>query len=189
MNTQKMLELADVLDKVEPKKFHMSSWFGKLIPAVEHDAYYELEEWFEEDDLIPTHLSQKEVPAEEIISANNDVVSLTCGTTACLAGWAIANEFYLGNKSHYENYMNHDSDAQYEACKILGLSDEQAKRLFYCGYESIWEAVSDDYDLSFDTENPETWNIHPKHAADVLRRIVSGELSLNQCNCATCREE
>jgi hypothetical protein len=192
MNTQKMLELANLLDNVEPQKFHMSSWFGRLIPAIEHEYYEDICEFFNEDDLVPYHFSNSEMrefEVEELIKVDNNSVSLTCGTTACIAGWAIVNEFYQGNTEYYNEYINNGSDPQTEACRILGLTSSQAMRLFYCGYESIWSTVANDYNLEFDFQVNETWDIHPKYAADVLRRVVSGELSLDKCNCNDCREE
>jgi len=189
MNKEKMLEVANLIEKAEPEKFHMSAWFAKLIPASEHGDYDYFDGWFEADDLVPQYVDNT-VKAEDLLSA--ETLNLTCDTTACIAGWVIANEYFNGNTSAYDECTKNNLAFAYidkVASAILGINTLQAKRLFYCDSDSIWVEVADDYDLSFDTEIPETWNIHPKHAADVLRRIANGELALKECNCSGCQSE
>lgn len=56
----------------------------------------------------------------------------TCGTTACLAGWA--NVLRLDMKGKGSNFLYDDAEG---AAKWMGISDEQASRLFYV-YHADW---------------------------------------------------
>lgn len=182
MNTEKILELASLLEKVEPTTFHMSSWFAELVPADEVGDE-EVLHFFNEDELVPRYFTAGSVDMNKIIDIGNsadNTLALSCGTTACIAGWAIANEYFNGNKKPYEDYSEWASGIITIASDILGITVSQGERLFFCNTESIWIEHEDDYDYGsrFNEDVPETWNIHPKIAADMLRRIASGEVQL-----------
>lgn len=181
MNKQAMLEIADLLDKVEPNKFHMSSWLGTLIRADEHYNYLDWEEFVNPDEMVPEHLTYHGMFLNEVVVSDKDYVDLTCNTTACIAGWVVANEIYKNNpQAKYlsslggSGFMNIEQFAK----DILGLTSGEATRLFMCDEFSIWAYVYEEYGFTYEHDFTETWNIHPKHAADVIRRIALGELEL-----------
>lgn len=182
MNTEKILEIASILEKVEPKTFHMSSWFAKLVPAVEmFDA--EISNIFDDDELVPQYISYYTTDIDKIIDTKNspdNTLALSCGTTACIAGWVIANEYFQGNKEPFISYTQRSYDVVAIASELLGITTEQGSRLFFCNTDSVWWDCSQDYDYGdkYDPEIPETWDVHPKIAADLLRRIVKGEVEL-----------
>lgn len=182
MKTEKILEIASILEKIEPKSFHMSSWFAKLVPAVEaYDS--EISVIFDDDELVPQYIPHYTSNINNIIDTNSSLgntLALTCGTTACIAGWVIANEYFQGNKEPFISYSERSYDVVGIASELLGITSEQACRLFFCNTDSVWWDYSQDYDYGYryDPEVPETWDVHPKIAADMLRRIANGEIEL-----------
>ena len=70
---------------------------------------------------------------------------------------------------------------------VLGLKESEADRLFLFNLGSVWFDYRKDYDLTeyyqyLQDENTlyaiNEEEIKPKHVADMLRRIVSGEVVL-----------
>ena len=181
MNKEKMLELADLLEKIEPDSFHMSTWFGEITTF----ENYENSHWIDED-IVETYNLQDKNLVNSISSyyrvlddTNNPEdkrIKIACGTTACIAGWTIVNEYYTNSANKIEPIFGSYEES---AREILGLSPSESSQLFYCDWGSIWYKHADEYGLSFDTEQPETWgDVHPKHAADMLYRILNGEVEL-----------
>lgn len=190
MNKQKMLEIANLLDSVSPNNFHMSTWFGSLIPAYQHDSYEEFADYVGFEELVPVTLAFNNTKGKAF-DLSQDVVDISCNTTACIAGWVVVNEMRLAkNKISSDSMLdeldNDPSDIQEFAKHVLDLTYHQCHNLFYCNDTSIWGRVYDEYEFDYDSNIPETWKIHPKHAADVLRRISNGELML--CSCNDCLE-
>lgn len=180
MNKEAILEVANLIENSKPEDFHMAAWFGKKTEAIDFDEYDEWEGWLNEDDIIPMHISSTYWTPENLFSKKEDTLELSCSTTACVAGWAIANEFFKGNLTPLEESKTAGmGSAEGVGAKLLGLSSYEATRLFFCDYSSIWYEYSEDYGFEFDPDIPETWKIHPKHAADVLRRIASEDIILD----------
>lgn len=179
MNKEKMLELADLLEKIEPESFHMSTWFGEITTF----EAYENSQWIDEDIVETYNLQDKNLINSissyyRVLDDTNDPedkrIKIACGTTACIAGWTIVNEYYTNSANRIEpEYGAYET----KAMEILGLSAFEAAQLFYCDWGSLWYRYADEYGLSFDTEQPETWgDVHPKHAADILRRLANEEI-------------
>lgn len=181
MNKQKMLEIADLLEKSKPENFHMATWFGKLIPASNYENYEDIEDYIDADEMIPEHIGFSRWNPENLFKEEEGSITLNCNTTACIAGWAVANEYFSGNKEVFDlvNSPNFCSVERLGA-EFLELNTVESTRLFFCDYGSIWHEVSSDYGFDFEFEIQETWKIHPKHAADVLRRIVNEDLILDK---------
>lgn len=110
-----------------------------------------------------------------------------CGTAGCIAGWALClrnNGYVAAIDDYYEDESDDDVDAvmlehvRDEAADWLGLTFYQADRLFFPDGFSVWSRYKDDYGL--ENYGDSTWmkNIHPKHAADMLYRILNGEVEL-----------
>jgi hypothetical protein len=77
-----------------------------------------------------------------------------CGTVACIGGWACA---------WADRQVRYRQDYRQAAIDELGLTNAQANRLLF-GYDNFWE----EHNLNTDS----------KVAADVLRKIASGEIIL-----------
>lgn len=179
MNKEKFLEIADVLDRVKPSSFHMSNWFSEYIEAEDHDYFETLTDYYDENDRIPSALNNP-VIALKNGGIDKNSIYLSCGTAACVAGWVLVNEYFNGNKEPLEWCMeNGTPNYQYKAREILGITIDQAMRLFFCDELSVWNRLRDEYDFDFDPDMQETWNINPKHAAEVLRKIANGEIKIN----------
>lgn len=186
MNVTKMLEVANIIENASPDKFHMGAWFGQLVPFETTDAYASLD-YYEMEELeevgIP-EMSIENISTYEMLDiVDSELKTLTCNTTACIAGWTIANEFMNCENYKSEWLSNPHSYASIEesAMNLLGITYQEAHRLFYINESSIWVDVAEDYNLPITDlyiNNTELWNIHPKVAADVLRRIALGELEL-----------
>ena len=111
-----------------------------------------------------------------------------CGTAGCIAGWALClrnNGYVAAIDDYYEDESDHDDvdavmleNVRDEAADWLGLTNHQADRLFYPDGFSVWRKYKDDYGL--ESFGDSTWvkDIHPKHAADMLYRILNGEVEL-----------
>lgn len=181
MNKEKILEVADLIEKSAPEQFHMSSWFGVLKPARDHDDF---EEWqdigldIRPNQMIPEPISRYSFSTSLFVETE-ETVKLQCNTTACIAGWAIANEFFNKNEDPINKFSSHNGFAEEIGAEILGLNRYESSRLFFCDENSVWVEYAQDYDYNFDVDIPESWNIHPKHAADLLRRIANGEIILD----------
>lgn len=184
MNKQKFLQIADLIENSPKESFHMGAWFGELMTAGESGDYEDFQDLLEEDDEIVEPLNVSSIHSlldtVEIDGVKTETLHLSCGTTACIAGWTIANEYFY-NKDNYISTHGEELRAhciQSIAANILDINAHQAQRLFYCDEDSIWSQIATEYDYTFDPEFPQTWNIHPKKVADVLRRIASGDLEL-----------
>ena len=183
MNKEKLLELAEIIENAKPESFHMGAWFGKKIEAQDSDRWDELSdsEMFRHDDEIVTVVEQLHLA--KLVPLDSDKLKISCQTTACIAGWAIANEYFKAKdpvmKNQFESMGLGQMDAK--AREILDLTVYEASRLFYCDEGSIWDQVRDDYKFgnSLHTDYQELWDIPNKEAAIVLRKIANGEYVLD----------
>lgn len=120
--------------------------------------------------------------------SESDVLDLTdCGTAGCVAGWALAIK-HNGKVELYDGYEDDIlelgldkphyivSDVPCVAAEWLGLPRAFADKIFFPDYQSLWHRYKDDYQLKSSSNHCDYYNkIHPKHAADILHRILSGE--------------
>lgn len=179
MNKEKMLEIANLLEKVEPESFHMGSWFGQRVDLEDYENMDNVNEEMIEDyglhdqDFVNQVRGYKSVIVDDNVKDGN--LKIACGTTACIAGWVVVNEYY---KNPEVDITPSGYDYHGSAREILGLTSYEASQIFYCDWGSLWYKHAEDYGLCFDVESPETWfSVHPKHAADLLRRVATGEIS------------
>ena len=99
-----------------------------------------------------------------------------CGTTMCVCGWV--NWLTLakpGQKTmSADRFMN-----QGHAAEALGITMEQAERLFFAEGDSVWVKYADRYGWPHDDAGVTYWNqIQPKQAAKVLRDIAYRRVKL-----------
>lgn len=176
MNKENMLKVANVLENIKPENFHMSGWYSELIEPDMYDLFDidpEIVDKYYHGRMMQS-LSDYH-PIEENLDL--ETMKLSCGTAACIAGWAL-----LVEKSENPNVFDNENfiSVSTSAKNYLGLDYDQSHQLFYCEYGSIWDKVADEYDISFDPDDSNTWYFHPKIAADVLRRLAEGNLDFNQ---------
>lgn len=110
-----------------------------------------------------TFLAWNEDTSEEVSTQRLN----ECGTVGCVAGWTL----YLTNKRGSMYYAGH----------LLNLEPRQADRLFVGGPGSIWNDVAEkEHWPEFEVATKYLpWDaVTPERAVSVLRRIISGELTL-----------
>ena len=162
MNDTKMLELANFMENLESDRFHMAHW----ISYIDYD--------------------ENNVPLYEM---NSTLDINDCNTAGCIAGWVLA----LQNNGLVDTFNVYDDDyqqsVQTDAAYILKLSEKESNRLFLFGSDSVWFEHREDYGFSEHynegnldgLERPYAISeeeISTKHVADMLRRIIKGEVVL-----------
>lgn len=174
MNKQRMLMLADLLDQLKPTKFNMGNWFSVCTSS----EYLGVDE----KDLDVKH--------EYLEFKDNRVQVMNgydCNSAACIAGWAVVmkNDFLLdrpGSVTLDHNPFSNVYPILEEAAEYLGISSNEASRLFLNEYDSIWEEYEEEllsvggYRVGWDNISLE--KITPKMAAYAVRKIVNEEWEL-----------
>lgn len=96
-----------------------------------------------------------------------------CDTAACVAGWATILASEPEDKIGSLDFLALGRRA-------LEITAAEANRLFYASRHSVWTDVADEYGWDRITLiDGEDWSIiKAEQAADVLRRIARGELTL-----------
>jgi len=174
MNKERMLLLADVLDRVKPMQFNMGDWFSVYIgddDLEEEDIYYE------DTDVFRT----------------NDVMQMNgydCKAAACIAGWAVVlkNDFAVDNPNTFcvtrpnsdnwnDRLNSNELPVMKEAQEYLGLTVEQSVSLFLNedGY-SLWQHYGKELGVD-DPDYVTLDKITPKMAATALRNLAWGDWS------------
>ena len=151
-----MIKLAKLIESLPEKKFNMTYWTSE-IQGFTHDGnvtYY----------------------------ANNQKIDYyDCTTAGCIAGWAIALKHDLRAEIMEANSVSNVAEIKETACDFLGLTKEEGDNLFLMESRSIWfDHAFKDFDI-FHQDNgsgidPDA--ITNKMAAEVLRKVISGEVSL-----------
>lgn len=161
MNIENMTKLADFLENLSEERFNIAEW----VSGYEYTYDDGLEYYY-----------------HNILDIN------VCNTAGCIAGWAvclmndgcvsITNDEYSDTLITRKNHLR-ISDVSIQAAEWLGLDWFEAQYLFVPGSRSVWHRYADDYNLEHGEELVFYSNIHPKHAADMLRRIANNEIELS----------
>lgn len=110
MNTKKMLELADAMEKLNPTKFNMS-YFGKF-----NMSYF------------------GNKPSQDHTVVCKEDLNV-CGTTCCIAGYLLIDQGFCvacgGSVYSDTTRANYLGDAAGMAQEELELSNDQRSKLFY----------------------------------------------------------
>ena len=122
--------------KVDPELFNMSFWFSDIVIEGGEYGYYE----------------HGEAPKE------------TCGTAACIAGWAVSIDAHINDTPLMELLPANVTRAERHAGMLLGLSGEQCVSLFY---RSAW-----------DTKLPVGDRGSVQAAIDYINQILNGEIEI-----------
>jgi len=164
MNETKMLELADFMEKLESDRFNMGYWISYIDYDENNVPLYQMNEVLDIDD---------------------------CNTAGCIAGWAIAfqNSGILETGNAFSDEFYFHDDIPVKARCVLELTEMEGDRLFLFGSDSVWFQHREDYGFTQHynegnldgLERPYAISeeeIQTKHVADMLRRIVKGEVIL-----------
>jgi hypothetical protein len=156
MNKENMIKLAELIESLPEKKFNMTYWTSE-IQGFTHDGNV-------------THY------------ANNQKIDYyDCTTAGCIAGWAIALKNNLRAEIVEANSVIRIAEIKAIACDFLGLTKQEGDNLFLMESSSIWfDHAFKDFDI-FHEENGtgiDPDSITNKMAAEVLRKVISGEVSL-----------
>lgn len=127
MNKTRMLELADALEAAKPRQFDMRVFVAKY--EVDKAGRRRSIRGVHSDEILPT---LKEMP---------------CGTSACIAGWAVHLHPRAGLGAAYSTWGFYDVEDHARA--ILGLTADEAYTLFH-----------------------RRWRQNNKQAAALIRRCV-----------------
>jgi hypothetical protein len=186
MNREKMHKLALFLEDLESSRFNIGYWVSQSL------SY--------DDDESLSYGDEIEFTDGEVLDVN------LCGTAGCIAGWAVALEnngriavmegYDDDDEYKWHNFCGHCYEKHFDtqcpkgyvtidiayvetvARNILGLTTEEARRLFIPDQNSIWEEHAADYDLNNNGFTNFYPDVHPKHAADMIYRILKGEVKL-----------
>jgi Ni,Fe-hydrogenase I large subunit len=160
MNTENMMKLAHYLELVEIDNFNMQHWYG-IKDSTEDDYFTQCLDF---KDFI--HQRQH-----------------FCNTTACIAGYASLLAYEEASdemKEEINKRLIKMVEAQKFAEEWLDLDPEQSYRLFFADKNTVWSEYADDFSIKLDYQGSvmEWSDIHPKDAAEMLRRILSGKVVL-----------
>jgi hypothetical protein len=156
MNYERMDRLADLLiNKVSEDNFDMSTWAGK----------YKIE-YYEDTGI-------KEFIKETFIESSL-IKPFDCGTSCCIAGWAVAmkNNFKIVGHEYNGEYWESVKEL---AKEYLDLKEEQATMLFFPDNGDIWDDIAKEYNLVWDDTDDKYQNLTPDIAGKVIKRIIAGE--------------
>ena len=164
MNRENMTKLALFLEDLPSERFNIEHWVSGV-------CYYENTVVYHSDD-------------------NHKLSINDCGTAGCVAGWALClknqgnveiidDDWYFENDEGPEDYQVNVVDIRYEAAKWLGIPVSECDRLFQPDRYSLWYQYKEDYGLESISEN-NIWisDIHPNDAADMLYRLLIGDVEL-----------
>lgn len=109
MNKTRMLELADAIEAAPKQQFDMQSYVGK----------------FTISKLGRRRRNNTHIPDERLLP---ELREMSCGTSACIAGWAVHLHPRAGLAAAYRhNWYDVDDHAR----AILGLTHDEAYSLFH----------------------------------------------------------
>ena len=158
MNVDNMTKLADLLERLPEEKFNMTHWSSEFKYIDGH-----------------SEKNKKKYVQSQYIDYYD------CNTAGCIAGWAIALKNNLRSEMPNAGNIGNIEVIKYEACQFLGLSESQGENLFLMGLSTVWYDVQfHDFDIFYDSEHEVTSDlITNKMAAKVLRKVISGEVDLD----------
>ena len=148
MNKERMMELANFLERLPEEQFDMQTWV-KDKRSHQEGLYF-----------------------KQYFTGSFDVNN--CNTVCCIAGWTVG--LFNGTGSIKTNTLRgvNDDTIVKEATKLLDLTRSQAVELFYSNPDSIWDLYENELDLEQNMDG--LYVINNKQAAYVLKDIVAGKV-------------
>ena len=144
MNSEKFLQLADVLENLPEYRFHINRWSSVFDNARFYEDSKEVDESISETLLYSNN--------ECYYWGNDDILDINvCNTAGCIAGWAIALDNNGVAKFPVIREVHDANTITFRGAMSLGLTMRQAKSLFFTSSEkSIWNSHLDDYYIFLD---------------------------------------
>lgn len=162
MNKERMLQLADYIEKLPEHKFEMQYWISQKI---QKENSYGEDYW--KIDYAPT--------------MNSDLTKgllepLDCGTACCIAGWATAIESNFKPIAIIQDGKTIEDRAR----EWLDLSYEQSQNLFLINIDTVWSFYTEKCNLGVNEHEDCIDDITNKDAALVIRDIANGVIDIDK---------
>ena len=163
MNKERMLQLADYIEKLPEHKFEMQYWISQ---KVQKENVYGEDYW--KIDYAPRMDSNS--LSEKLLEP------LDCGTACCIAGWATA----IQNNFKPIAIMQNGQSIENRALEWLDLTEKQGQNLFLINIDTVWAYYLEK--CSFDLNEFEDCftEIKNKDAALVIRDIAHGVIDIDK---------
>lgn len=163
MNKERMLQLADFIEKLPPHKFEMEYWMGEKTNREDNPN-----NWY-----TTTRAGTIEDHRGETVK---EYEPFDCGTACCIAGWAAM----LQNDLKPMAFFIDDRTVEERGRDWLGLTDEQAQNLFFLGVQTVWTEYVGIFKYHFNIFEEQFENISNVEAAMVLRDIANGITNIDE---------
>ena len=162
MNKERMLQLADYIEKLPEHKFEMQYWISQ---KVKKENVYGEEYW--KLDYAPTMNSDLSQGLLE---------PLDCGTACCIAGWATAIE------SNFKPIaiIQDGKSIEERAAVWLDLNYEQERNLFMISIDTVWTQYVEKLNLGLDEYEDCFVDITNKDAALVIRDVANEVVDIDK---------
>ena len=162
MNKERMLQLADFIEKLPEHKFEMQYWISQ---KVKKENYLGEEYW--KIDYAPT-IGNRFV--KDLLEP------LDCGTACCIAGWATAIE----NNFKPIAIMQDEKSIETRGKEWLDLSYEQAQNLFLINIDTVWSYYIEKCSFYINEDEDCFTDISNKDAALVIRDVANGVIDIDK---------
>jgi hypothetical protein len=159
MNKERMLQLADYIEKLPEHKFEMQYWISQ---KTKKENYLGEEYW--KTEFAPYGNSQSLIEP------------LECGTACCIAGWATAIE----NNFKPIAIMQDGKTIETRGREWLDLSIEQANNLFLMNIDTVWTYYIEKCNFYINEDEDCFTDISNKDAALVIRDVVNGVIDIDK---------
>jgi hypothetical protein len=159
MNKERMLQLADFIEKLPEHKLEMNYWISQ---KVKRENYLGEEYW--KTDYAPLNDSKSLVEP------------LSCGTACCIAGWATAIE----NNFKPIAIMQDEKSIETRGKEWLDLSYEQAQNLFLINIDTVWTYYIEKCSFYINEDEDCFTEITNKDAALVIRDVANGVIDIDK---------
>jgi len=162
MNKERMLQLADYIEKLPEHKFEMQYWISQ---KVKKENYLGEEYWkLDYAPTLNTDLSQ------------SFLEPLDCGTACCIAGWATAIE------SNFKPIaiIQDGKSIEERAATWLDLNYEEERNLFMLSIDTVWTQYIQKCDFDLNEDEDSFTGITNKDAALVIRDVANGVVDIDK---------
>jgi hypothetical protein len=162
MNKERMLQLADYIEKLPEHKFEMQYWISQ---KVKKENYLGEEYW--KIDYAPTLYTDL---------SKSFLEPLDCGTACCIAGWAAAIE------SNFKPIaiIQDGKSIEERAAAWLDLNYEEERNLFMLSIDTVWTYYIEKCSFDLNEDEDGFTGITNKDAALVIRDVANGVVDIDK---------
>ena len=162
MNKERMLQLADYIEKLPEHKFEMQYWISQ---KVQKENVYGEDYW-----------KINYAPRMDSVSGDKLLEPLDCGTACCIAGWATAIE----NNFKPIAIMQNGQSIENRELKLLDLTEMHGQNLFLINIDTVWTYCLEKCDFDLIEDEDCFTNIKNKDAALVIRDIANEVIDIDK---------